>query len=129
MAAMDAELEAALVPVLADLSSATALIPGFEDVDWPVEGAVGTMLFLQGAGRAGVSITKSAERADQVVSLADQVQNWAVEALSGSGRSPIWPECPEHPDSHPLRPIGRSGTALWVCPVSHDEISAIGSFG
>ncbi len=128
MAVMDAELEAALAPVLADLASATALAPRFEDVDWPVEGAVGTMLFLQGAGGAGVSITKSADRTDQVVSLADQVQDWAVEALSGSGRSPVWPECPEHPDSHPLRPIERSGAAFWVCPVSQDEISAIGSF-
>jgi hypothetical protein len=66
MAAMDAELEAALAPVLADLTTGTALNPNFEDVDWPLEGAVGTMLFLQGAGGAGVSITKGADRIHQV---------------------------------------------------------------
>ena len=129
MAVMDAELETALAPVLADLARTTALTPRFEDVEWPVEGAVGTMVFLRGAGGAGVSIIKSADRTGQVVSVADQVQDWAVEALSGFGRSPIWPECPEHPNSHPLRPIERNEAAFWVCPVSRDEISAIGSFG
>jgi hypothetical protein len=126
---MDAELEAALAPVLADLTTGTSLNPNLEDVDWPLEGAVGTMLFLQGAGGAGVSIAKGADRVHQVVSLADQVQEWAVEALSGSGRSPVWPECPEHPDSHPLRPVERSGAAVWVCPVTQNEIGTIGVFG
>ena len=129
MAGVDAELEAALAPVLADLTGATASNPRFEDVDWPLEGTVATMLFLPGAGGAGVWIAKGADRTDQVVGVADQVQQWAVEALWGSGRSPVWPECPEHPDSHPLMPIEQSGAAVWVCPVSHDEIRAIGSFG
>jgi hypothetical protein len=124
---MDAELEAALAPVLADLTSATAINPKFEDLDWPLKGMVGTMLFIPGAGGAGVSIISGADRTDQVVSLADQVQDWAVEALWGSGRSPVWPECPEHPDSHPLRPIARSGATIWVCPLTQDEISPIGS--
>jgi hypothetical protein len=129
MAGVDAELEAALAPVLADLTGATAFNPRFEDVDWPLEGTVATMLFLPGAGGAGVWIAKGTDRTDQVVRAADQVQQWAVEALWGSGRSPVWPECPEHPDSHPLMPIEQSGAAVWVCPVSHDEIRAIGSFG
>ena len=127
MTSMDAELEEALAPVLADLTSATSLNPEFEDMDWPLKEMVGTMLFLPNAGGAGISITRGAGRTDQVVSLADQVQEWAVEALWGSGRSPVWPECPEHPDSHPLRPVARSGVAIWVCPSSQDEIGTIGS--
>jgi hypothetical protein len=128
MFAMDVELERALAPVLADLTTATAFAPEFRDVDWPVKGSVAIMLYLPGAGGAGVSISSGADRTDQVVSLADQVQDWAVEALWNAGRSPVWPECPLHPDSHPLRAIARSGAAIWACPVSQDEISPIGSF-
>jgi hypothetical protein len=127
MAAMDAELEAALTPVMDDLTSATAMSPEFEELEWPLQGMVGTTLFLPGAGEVGVSITSGGDRTAQVVSLADQVQEWAVEALWQTGRSPVWPECPEHPDSHPLRPIARSGAAIWVCPVSQALIKPIGS--
>jgi hypothetical protein len=124
---MDAELEAALAPVVADLISGTGLDPEFRDVDWPVDGMVATMLFLPGAGGAGISITCGAGSTDQVVSLADQVQVWAVEALWSAGRSPVWPECPEHPDAHPLQPAARDTAAIWACPVSGVEIGRIGS--
>lgn len=127
MAAMDAELEAALIPVMDDLTSATAMSPEFEDPEWPLQGRVGTTLFLPGAGGVGVSITSGGDRTSQVVSLADYVQEWAVEVLWQTGRSPVWPECPEHPDSHPLRPIARSGAAIWVCQVSQALIKPIGS--
>ena len=124
---MDSELEAALAPVLADLTIATALDPEFRDIDLPLNEMAGTMLYLPGVGGAGVSISRGARRTDQVVSLADQVQGWTVEALWSLGRSPVWPECPEHPDSHPLRPMARSGAAIWVCPSSQDEMGTIGS--
>jgi hypothetical protein len=127
MTAMDAKLEAALAPVVTDLTSTTSLTPEFEDMDWPLNGMVGTLLVLPNAGGAGISITRGAGRTDQVVSLADQVQEWVVEALWGSGRAPVWPERPEHPDSHPLRPAARSGAAIWACPSSQDEIGPIGT--
>ena len=127
MSFMDSELEAALAPVLADLTSATALDPEFGDIDLPLNETIGTMLYLPGTGGAGVSVTRGASRTDQVVSLADQVQEWTVEALWSLGRSPVWPECPKHPDSHPLRPEALSGAATWVCPSSEEEIGPIGS--
>lgn len=127
MASMDAELEVALTPVLADLIHATSLTPEFRDIDWPIPETAATMLCLADAGGAGVSITSGADRTDQVVSLADQVQDWAVEALWAARRSPVWPECPDHPDSHPLRAIKQNGLAIWVCPVSLSEICQIGS--
>jgi len=124
---MDADLEAALTPVVADLIHGASLIPEFREVEWPTQGTVATMLFLSDAGGAGIAIRSGADRIGQVVSLADQVQDWAVEALWGVGRSPVWPECPEHPDSHPLRAVERNGAAIWVCPVSLNEICRIGS--
>jgi len=127
MAAMDAELEAALTPVVADLTHGASLHPAFEDYEWPVPGMVATMLLLPDAGGAGVAISIGADRTGQVVSLADQVQVWAVEALWGAGRSPVWPVCPEHPDTHPLQAVACRGAAVWVCPVSRHVVCAIGS--
>ena len=124
---MDAELAAALTPVLADLTHATSLTPEFRNIEWPVPDTVATMLFLSDVGGAGIWVTSGADRTDQVVSLADQVQDWTVEALWAAGRSPVWPECPEHRDSHPLRAIKQNGLAVWICPKSLSEIGRIGS--
>lgn len=123
---MDEDLQVALAPVLADLTGATPLSPEFRDDHWPgMQGVAATMIFFGGSG-TGISINVGSTRAQQVSSLADQIQEAAVEALWGNGQSPVWPECPEHPDSHPLRPIERSGIAIWVCPSSQDEIGPIG---
>jgi hypothetical protein len=97
MAGVDAELEAALAPILADLTGATAFNPRFEDVDWPLEGAVATMLFLPGAGGAGVWIAKGTDRTDKVVRVADQSSAvgsrgtlgfWAIAGLAGVSGAP-----------------------------------------
>ena len=59
--------------------------------------------------------------------LADWVQEWAVEALWSLGRSATWPQCPHHPDSHPLAPVERAGRAVWVCPKLDVEVWEIGA--
>ena len=67
---------------------------------------------------------------ERVVELAEQLQEWEVEALWAAGRSATWPECPEHPDSHPLEPVAEGGDgAVWRCPRSGDVICAIGALG
>ena len=124
---MDGELQRALAPVLVDLVNATALEPECQDVDWPVPGTVATMLSVPGAGGAGISLMRGTDATAGVVSVADQVQVWVVEALWSAGRSPVWPECPEHPDAHPLRAVPRSGVPVWICPVSQHQIGPIGS--
>ena len=127
MGRMDEDLQIALAPVLADLTSGTPLTPEFRDDDWSgMQGVAATMIFLGGSG-TGISINVGDGRTQQMVSLADQIQVAVVEALWSAGRAPVWPECPEHPDSHPLRPIERTGVAIWVCPSSQDEIGPIGS--
>lgn len=84
------------------------------------------MIFFGRSG-TGISINVGESWIQQVVSLADQVQECVVEALWSTGRSPIWPECPTHPDSHPIRPIARDGVAVWACPSSQEGIGPIGS--
>ena len=127
MSRMDEDLQIALAPVLADLTSATPFTPEFRDDEWSgLQGVAATMIFFGGSG-TGISINVGSTRAQQVTSLADQIQEAAVEALWGSGHSPVWPECPEHPDTHPLRPVESNDTAVWVCPKSRTEICLIGS--
>ena len=68
--------------------------------------------------------------AEQVARLADQVQEWEIEELAAVGRSATWPECPDHPNSHPLQPgLSDQDTAVWRCPRSGRVISEVGAFG
>jgi hypothetical protein len=52
----------------------------------------------------------------RLAEVADQVQEWAVEALWGAGKPAVWPHCPVHPGSHPLAATVVEGVAVWVCP-------------
>lgn len=127
MIRMDEELEIALAPVLADLSNVTSLTPEVRDSDWSGMQGVATAMIYFGRSGAGISINRGADRIHQVVSLADQIQECVVEALWSAGRSPVWPECPHHPDSHPALAVERDRAAIWVCPSSQVEICRIGS--
>ena len=51
---------------------------------------------------AGAGFRLGRPVADQIGELADHSWEWAVEALSVVGLPAVWPECPLHPDSHPL---------------------------
>jgi hypothetical protein len=64
---------------------------------------------------------------EEAAQLAEQVQEWEVEQLCWAGRSATWPECPEHPGSHPLEPVAAgAGIAVWRCPRSQRVAGAIG---
>jgi hypothetical protein len=52
-----------------------------------------------------------------------------VEELAAQGRPATWPECPIHPDTHPLTPLARDATAVWCCPRTGQVVSAIGALG
>ena len=64
---------------------------------------------------------------ERLADLADQLQEWEVEELAAAGRPATWPECPQHPDSHPLAPQARGDQAVWCCPASGQVISVIGA--
>lgn len=61
-----------------------------------------------------------------VARLADQLQDAAVETLPGLGRPAVWPECPDHPDRHPLQALCVDGAAAWVCPREGRVVARIG---
>jgi hypothetical protein len=63
----------------------------------------------------------------QVVMVADQVQDWAVEELCSMGRSTSWPECPLHRNSHPLEAAADGTRAVWRCLKSGEVIAEIGA--
>ena len=78
-------------------------------------------------GSRGIHVQVSLPPPERLADLAHQLQEWEVEELAAAGRPATWPECPEHPDSHPLAPQARGGQAVWCCPASGQVISVVGS--
>jgi len=130
MMSVHAELEAALSPVVDDLTSTCRVQPRVEPWGPQDGGDEGdqrwVMLWEPNGSGAGAGVRLGRPVADQIVELADHAQEWAVEALNAEGLPAVWPECPLHPDSHPLAPVVRRGVAIWSCPRGDVEIAAIG---
>jgi hypothetical protein len=124
---MDDRLAQALAPVLRDLAACGSVVPEVRDDQWSdVDGQVTAMLHSPGGSAQGVSAMTTEPPAQRIASVADQVQEWAVEELCSVGRPATWPECPEHPDSHPLSAVVRDGGPGWACPRTGRVVSEIG---
>ncbi len=126
----------AIAPVLRDLQVSGAIVPDVRDeahADEGRDGREGVHAWIKVDGSSGWDVwtpTEESSPAEQVWWLADQVQEWEIDELWRAGRSATWPECPEHPGSHPLEPdIDGAGTAVWRCPRSERAICAIGALG
>jgi hypothetical protein len=92
--------------------------------DWePSESA---LLRAPDGSAMGVWIDLSADAAQQLAELADQVQEWAVEELGAQRRPTNWPQCPAHPDNHPMQARVRKGNAVWACPSRGGAVILIG---
>jgi hypothetical protein len=63
---------------------------------------------------------------ERLVHVADQVQDFVLEELGRLGLPATWPECPEHPASHPLNAVLAPSGPRWQCPKSSNNISMIG---
>ncbi|WP_296601912.1 hypothetical protein [Nocardioides sp.] len=92
--------------------------------DWP--GAESACLWAPDGSGTGVWLDTALPPAEQVVHLADQVQEWAVEELCAARRPTNWPRCPEHPDNHPMTPVVVDSRATWCCPRSGRAVVEIG---
>jgi hypothetical protein len=80
-----------------------------------------------GVSGMGIWVQRDGSPAERVAALAEQLQEFEVEELCAAGRSATWPECPQHPNSHPLEPVAADQhTAVWRCPRSGAVICAIG---
>jgi hypothetical protein len=125
-------IDAAIAPVLRDLRAADAILPEIRYEAWD-RGTDDVCAQIGSAGRTsglGVWVALASSAAERAAQLADQVQEWEVEELCAAGRSATWPECPEHPASHPLEPVvDGHGAAIWRCPRSGLAISEIGQLG
>ncbi len=66
---------------------------------------------------------------DRVCAAADQLHDWILECLPELGFPAVWPECPEHPATHPLR-VGMTGDGpVWRCPRSAAVHARVGELG
>jgi len=125
-----ARLHETLAPLLRDIEM-TGAIPlaiqeetyaGFDD-DF-----VSVWAWHSDATGQGVFVPSERLSAERVARLAEQLQEWEIEELAAVGRSATWPECPNHPNSHPLEPmVSEENTAIWRCPRDGQVICAIGS--
>jgi hypothetical protein len=124
---VDSALSEALAPVLRDLENSGAPFPDVRDRQWSdVPGQLTAMLYGPDGSGQGVSAMAGERLPDRIASVADQVQEWAVEALWHAGRPATWPECPEHPGSHPLAAQLRDRRAAWACPETGILICLVG---
>lgn len=125
---MHPELVAALAPVLRDLATSCSVTLEVRDEPW-LEGPVLSAMVWEPAGSGtGIYIDQGLPAVEQIVWVADQVQEVAIEALWFAGRQVSWPPCPTHPNSHPLDAALVSSRAVWRCRASGDVISEIGAF-
>ncbi|MGV9776326.1 hypothetical protein [Streptosporangium sp. NPDC003464] len=126
---MHAELLAALEPVCRDLRTGCAVPPDIREAHadpgrW--EGLACAMFYGPDGSGQEVSVVLGEDPAEQVARLADQVQEWAVEALWAAGLPAVWPHCPAHPDSHPLLARAERGQAAWFCPHTGELVTPVG---
>jgi hypothetical protein len=127
---VDTALSEALAPVLHDLGTCGAPVPEVRHNQWSdVPGQVTAMLYDVDGTAQGVFAMAPESLPERVTSVAGQVQEWAVEALWRAGRSASWPDCPEHPNSHPLEPAVQHDRAVWLCPKTRHLVGDIGRLG
>ncbi|HZX05132.1 hypothetical protein [Kribbella sp.] len=76
--------------------------------------------------RTGLLVPCDFSQPERVIHVADQLQDFIHEELCRLGLPATWPECPEHPASHPLTPALPAGRPAWQCPKSGHTVGAIG---
>lgn len=121
------ELLEAAVPVLQDLERTCPFMPRIEPGKWSgMDRRFDAFAWGPDNDAQGIHVEADDSAAERVASLADQLQELVVENLVPLGHQAVWPECPEHPRSHPLTATVDDGDAVWICPKSQTVISAIG---
>ena len=107
----DEEFGQALDAVLHDLRAQCAVRPRLDE-----DAELGLVIYAPDGSGQGLVPPLGGTPAQRLAHLAEQVQEWAVEALWSAGEPAVWPHCPDHPDTHPLEAAVVDGTAMWVCP-------------
>jgi hypothetical protein len=123
------EMQAACVPALADLERSR---PGLLRLGPPPEGMTAVdpwgndvpSLWLWETADQGTGLWLGEPEEDPSGALfraSEAVQEAAIEALRGA-----WPECPDHPDTHPLELHEAGDRPAWACPVTGRSVAPVG---
>lgn len=120
---MNPELQFALEPVLRDLTHLASVLE-IRDEDWAGEQDTLSAMAWAGTTGTGIHVPAGAPKAEQVASLADQIQELVIEELHEA-----WPPCPKHPANHPLAPELVRDQAVWRCPRTKQIVAEIGHLG
>jgi hypothetical protein len=124
---VDIALPDALAPVLRDLASSGAPVPQVRDEQWPdFPGQVTAMLHDTDGTAQGVHAMATEPLPQRVAAVAGQIQEWVIEALWRDGQPATWPQCPEHPNSHPLTAAVQEDSGAWICPGTGHRVDDIG---
>ncbi|WP_432941782.1 hypothetical protein ACQPXM_34315 [Kribbella sp. CA-253562] len=126
---MSSSLQAALDLVVRDLASTGGITLRVLDEadDDPLYESV--WLLSGRRARTGLLAPRFLAADERVVHVADQVQEFVLEELGRLGMPATWPECPEHPESHPLEVRLADGGPSWVCPKAERTVARIGQLG
>ncbi|MFR9727148.1 hypothetical protein ACL02R_27875 [Streptomyces sp. MS19] len=116
-------MEEELAAVLRDIGAQCAVPPLLRPTGVP---ETPLMLCAPDGSGAGLNEPRGTRPGERLADLADQVQDWAVEALWGAGLPAVWPVCPAHPDTHPLAAAVRDGAAVWTCPRTGAAVARVG---
>lgn len=117
-----------LIPLLRDLEVTNGILPDIEDRSWDGDPDVASAFIgKMDAGYQGIRVQLSASKGERLTDLAQQVQEWEIDALHATSSNVTWPHCPLHPNRHPLSPESRDGLASWCCPVTGDAFCGIGA--
>jgi hypothetical protein len=116
-----------LTPLLDDLAHSGAVLPTVETKsDRLNRQEIGAFLRNDDQSGREIFVELSLPYPERLAALAEQVQEWEIEALWAAARPATWPACPQHPNTHPLEPVAPADHACWRCPASGQEVSAIG---
>ena len=117
---MHALLASALEPVLRDLATTCEASWRLDETEW--NGPLSARLWESTSGM-GIFIERDMSFEGQVASIAEQVQEFAIESL----RSTSWPECLLHPGTHPMDAAVFGTRAVWRCPKAREVLADIGA--
>ena len=72
-------MRVALEPVLRDLRVASVAPSRIEGSTWPVDDYVGAMVWSVDGSGQGISVARSSPVVERIASVAEQVQQWAID--------------------------------------------------
>lgn len=116
-----------MTPLIMDIEATAGIVPDVEDTSWdPDPEAVSVIVGKAGIKQQGVRIWLNLSPAERLADLARQVQEWQIETQWRAGGNTSWPNCPIHPDRHPMAAEVRGESASWCCPELGTAVGKIG---